>query len=808
MIPILNCYLKQLNDADETAKPADVYEKSVTFARIKNRATRKDMSKKKNIRRTIAIAFWSLFAAGVLAVVLVFVAINQGWIGYLPPLDELQNPKNRYATEVYSADGEVLGRFFTGNDNRVGVPYESISPNVVNALIATEDERFYRHSGIDARALARAIVLTGILQRKNAGGGSTLTQQLAKQLYSPTSNSKLERFLQKPIEWVIAVKLERLYSKEEIITMYLNQYDFNYNAVGIKSAAQVYFGTTPDSLSIEQAATLVGMCKNSSLYNPIRRNELTRERRNVVFAQMEKNGYLTEAERDSLQQLPLEVKFSRLDHNMGIARYFREYLRGVLTARKPDPDRYPSWMEQEYRDDLWEWEHNPLYGFCNKNTKPDGTPYNIYTDGLRIYTTIDARMQRYAEAAVKEHMQALQRDFTEEKRGNKNAPFSRDITTEEADGIMRRAMQQSDRYRTMKAAKRSDKEIEKAFDTPVEMNVFSYDGRIDTVMSPMDSIRYHKFFLRCGMLSVDARNGHVKAYVGGPDYNQFKYDMATAGRRQVGSTIKPFLYTLAMEEGMNPCDETVNEPVTIITETGDEWTPKNDSKARIGERVTLRWGLATSNNWTSAYLMSLFTPQSFVNLLRSFGIRGQIDPVYSLALGTCDISVREMVGAYTAFPNKGIRIEPLYVTRIDDANGNNIATFTPQMQEIFSETTSYKMVSMLQNVIDHGSGRRVRFRYGLQMPMGGKTGTTQNHSDGWFMGFTPKLVTGVWVGGEDRSIHFDRLSEGQGANMSLPIWALYMQRVLADPALEYTVDDEFDIPPTFNPNAGCRADDF
>ena len=441
MISILNCYLKQLNDADETAKPADVYEKSVTFARIKNRATRKDMSKKKNIRRTIAIAFWSLFAAGVLAVVLVFVAINQGWIGYLPPLDELQNPKNRYATEVYSADGEVLGRFFTGNDNRVGVPYESISPNVVNALIATEDERFYRHSGIDARALARAIVLTGILQRKNAGGGSTLTQQLAKQLYSPTSNSKLERFLQKPIEWVIAVKLERLYSKEEIITMYLNQYDFNYNAVGIKSAAQVYFGTTPDSLSIEQAATLVGMCKNSSLYNPIRRNELTRERRNVVFAQMEKNGYLTEAERDSLQQLPLEVKFSRLDHNMGIARYFREYLRGVLTARKPDPDRYPSWMEQEYRDDLWEWEHNPLYGFCNKNTKPDGTPYNIYTDGLRIYATIDARMQRYAEAAVKEHMQALQRDFTEEKRGNKNAPFSRDITTEEADGIMRRATQ-------------------------------------------------------------------------------------------------------------------------------------------------------------------------------------------------------------------------------------------------------------------------------------------------------------------------------------------------------------------------------
>ena len=766
------------------------------------------MEKAKHIRRTIFIVFWSLFLAGVLCLVLIFTSINKGWIGYLPPLDELQNPQNKYATEIYSSDMEVLGRFFTGNDNRVGVTYEGISPNVIQALIATEDERFYRHSGIDAKALGRAIVLTGILQRKNAGGGSTLTQQLAKQLYSPTSNSVLERMLQKPIEWVIAVKLEKLYSKEEIITMYLNQYDFNYNAVGIKSAAQVYFSKTPDNLSIEEAATLVGMCKNSSLYNPIRRNELTLQRRNVVLGQMLKQDYITRQQYDSLCQLPLEVKFSRLDHNMGIARYFREYLRGVLTAKEPKADQYPAWMKQEYEDDLWEWNNNPLYGFCNKNKKADGTPYNLYTDGLKIYTTIDARMQRYAEEAVKEHMQALQKQFTEEKKGNRNAPFSKAISTDEANAIMHRAMQQSERFRQMKAAKKTEKEIEAAFNTPVEMNVFSYNGRIDTVMSPMDSIRYHKFFLRCGMLSVDARNGHVKAYIGGPDYNQFKYDMATSGRRQVGSTIKPFLYTLAMEEGMSPCDEVVNEPITIMTESGTAWTPKNDSKARIGERITLRWGLAQSNNWTSAYLMSLFTPQSFVNLLRSFGIRGSIDPVYSLALGTCDISVKEMVGAYTAFPNKGIRIEPLYVTRIEDANGNTIATFSPQMQEIFSETTSYKMVSMLQNVIDHGSGRRIRFRYGLRMPMGGKTGTTQNHSDGWFMGFTPKLVSGVWTGGEDRSIHFDRLSDGQGANMALPIWALYMKKVLADPELEYSVDDEFDMPGTFNPNAGCRSDDF
>lgn len=766
------------------------------------------MEKTKKVRRYFFITLWSLFLFGLLSVFMIFVSINKGWIGYLPPLDELQNPKNNYATEIYSADMEVLGRFFTGNDNRVGVSYNEISKNVIDALIATEDVRFYNHSGIDAKALGRAVVLRGILRKKNAGGGSTITQQLAKQLYSPPTNNIIDRLLQKPIEWVIAVKLEKLYSKEEIITMYLNQYDFNYNAVGIKSAAQVYFSTTPDKLSAEEAATLVGMCKNSSLYNPIRRNELTQQRRNVVLNQMVKNDYMTQHDYDSIKQLPLDIKFSRLDHNIGIARYFREFLRGVLTAKEPKRSNYASWQEQKYKDDLWEWENNPLYGFCQKNRKADGNPYNIYTDGLKIYTTIDSRMQKYAEEAVHEHMRELQNSFYKEKSGSKNAPFSRDISTDDVNNILRRDMQQSDRYKRMKAAKKSDDEIDKTFKMPTEMTVFSYQGRIDTIMSPMDSIRYHKFFLRCGMLSVDSRNGHVKAYIGGPDYNQFKYDMATQGRRQVGSTIKPFLYTLAMEEGMTPCDEVVNEQITIIQETGVPWEPKNDSKDRIGERVTLRWGLAHSNNWTSAYLMSLFTPQSFANLLRSFGIRGDIDPVYSLALGTCDVSVKEMVGAYTAFPNKGLRIEPLYVTRIDDSNGNNIATFTPQMQEVFSETASYKMVSMLQNVIDHGSGRRIRFRYGIRMPVGGKTGTTQNHSDGWFMGFTPTLVSGVWTGGEDRSIRFDRLSEGQGANMALPIWALYMKKVLNDPEMEYSLTDEFDIPSTYNPNAGCRADDF
>ncbi len=764
------------------------------------------MKKGANLRKKFLIIFWSVFSLGVLAAVLVFVFINIGWIGYLPPLDELQNPKSKYATEIYSSDMVVLSRFFSDKENRVGVNYQEISENVVEALIATEDARFYQHSGIDLKALSRAIIMTGILQQRNAGGGSTITQQLAKQLYSPQADNFLERVFQKPIEWVISVKLEKLYSKEEIITMYLNQFDFLYNAVGIKSAAQVYFNSAPEDLKVEEAATLIGMCKNPSYYNPVRHNERTQGRRNVVLSQMVKAGYLTEHEYDSLKVLPLELDFNRIDHNVGLARYFREYLRSVLTAKEPKRADYASWQEQKYKDDLWEWENNPLYGFCQKNRKPDGTPYNIYTDGLKVYTTIDSRMQQYAEDAVQEHMRSLQQSFFKEKKNQRTAPFSRDLSADEVNMIMRRAMLQSDRYWRMKSDKKTEEEIEEAFKTPTEMTVFSYDGPVDTLMSPMDSIRYHKYFLHCGMLSMDARNGHVKAYVGDIDYGRFKFDMATQGRRQVGSTIKPYLYTLAMEEGMNPCDEVINQPTTITLEDGQIWSPRNDSKDRIGDTVTLRWGLANSNNWITAYLMSLFTPQSFVNLLRSFGISGELDPVYALSLGAADISVQEMVEAYTAYPHKGIRIEPLYVTRIDDANGNTIATFTPRMHEVFSEVTSYKMLAMLQNVIDHGTGRRVRFRYGLKIPMGGKTGTTQNNSDGWFLGFTPSLVTGVWVGGEDRSIRFDRMSEGQGASMALPIWAIYMKKVLDDEKIEYSPTETFDYPSDFNPNAGCKSD--
>lgn len=742
--------------------------------------------------------FWGIFAGGVLLVVLIFWMITKGWLGYLPPLDELQNPKNRFATEVFSSDMQSLGRFYR-KENRVGVTYDQISPYMIDALIATEDARFYNHTGVDVKGLTRAILMLG-----RAGGGSTITQQLAKQLWSPRANNIFERALQKPIEWVIATKLERLYSKEEILTMYLNQFDFLYNAVGVKSAAQVYFSTTPANLKIEEAATLVGLCKNPALYNPIRRPERALARRNTVLGQMCKYDYITPEVRDSLQALPIEIKYQSVDHKQGLAPYFREYLRGVLTAKQPKASNYPEWNKQQYEIDLKQWKENPLYGFCNKNHKPDGTPYDLYQDGLRIYTTIDSRMQQYAEEAVNEHIQALQKDFYKEKKGKSYAPFSRDLSREEIDGIMNRAMRQTDRYRAMKKDGKSETEIREAFNTPVEMRVFSYNGMIDTVMTPLDSIRWNKYFLRCGFMSMDPHTGAVKAYVGGPNFAQFQYDMVNTGRRQIGSTVKPYLYTLAMDEGMWPCDSTVNDSVTLIDGNGVRWTPRDTHVKNRGEMVTLNWGLQQSSNWITAYLMSLYTPEQLVRLMRSFGIEGQLDPVVSICLGPCEVSVKEMVDAYTTFPNKGIRVEPLYVTRIEDNNGNVLATFTPKTYEIISETTAYKMIYMLRNVMDHGTGVRARLRYGLKAPMGGKTGTSQNNSDGWFVGFTPSLVSGVWVGGEDRSIHFDRMALGQGANMALPIFSLYMQKVYADPNLGYDTAEQFDIPAWFDPAQWCK----
>ena len=749
-------------------------------------------------KKTFAIWFWGIIALGIVSIVVLFWMITKGWLGYLPPLDELQNPKNKFATEIISSDMQLLGRYYR-NENRVSVGYTDISQNMINALIATEDVRFYDHTGVDVKSLMRAVIMLG-----KAGGGSTLTQQLAKQLWSPRANNIFERALQKPIEWVIATKLERLYSKEEILTMYLNQFDFLYNAVGIKSAAQVYFSTTPAELTIEQAAMLVGMCKNPTLYNPRRRPENALNRRNTVLNQMCKYDYITEQMCDSLKQLPIELQYQSVDHKQGIAPYFREYLRQMLTAKEPKKSNYSEWNKLQYEIDLRQWEENPLYGFCNKNHKPDGTPYDLYQDGLRIYTTIDSRMQQYAEEAVSEHIQALQKSFFREKRKKSYAPFSQDLTPEDIDAIMNRSMRQTDRYRALKKQGMSETNIKQVFNTAVPMRVFSYNGLIDTIMTPMDSIRWNKHFLRCGFMSMDAHSGAVKAYVGGPNFEHFQYDMVTSGRRQVGSTIKPYLFTLAMDEGMWPCDSTVNDSITLIDGNGVAWTPRDDHFANQYEMVTLNWGLEKSSNWITTYLMSLFTPEQLVRIMRSFGIEGQLDPVVSLCLGPCEVSVKEMVDAYTTFPNKGIRVEPLYVTRIEDNNGNILATFTPKTYEIISETTSYKMIYMLRNVMDHGTGVRARFRYGLKAPMGGKTGTSQNHSDGWFVGFTPSLVSGVWVGGEDRSIHFDNMAAGQGANMALPIWSIYMQKIYANPELGYSEEEQFDVPEWFDPEAGCK----
>ena len=753
------------------------------------------------MRKTFIIVLWALLLIGMLATYIIFSAISDGKIGYVPPIEELENPNLKFATQVISDDGKVLGTWSLSKENRLYVGYEDLSPNLVHALVATEDVRFSEHSGIDARAFMRALIKRGVFMQKNAGGGSTITQQLAKQFYSPTADNVMERLLQKPIEWVIAVKLERYYTKEEILTMYLNKFDFLNNAVGIKTAAGTYFSKDPKDLSIEEAATLIGMCKNPSLYNPRRFNERTRGRRNVVLDQMRKAGYLTEAERDSLQTLPLVLKYRPVDHNDGLATYFREYLRGVLNAKKPVKKNYRGWQMQKFYEDSLAWETNPLYGWCAKNKKKDGSNYNLYTDGLKIYTTINSRMQQYAEEAVQEHVaEYLQPRFFKEKKGRKTAPYTNQLSAEEVDAILNRSIKQSERRRVMKAAGYSDAEIMKSFNTPREMTVFTYQGEKDTIMTPLDSIKYYKHFLRAGFMSMDPVTGYVKAYVGGPNYDNFKYDMAMVGRRQVGSTIKPYLYSLAMENGFSPCDETRNVEGTYFDENGIAWTPRNSSKKHYGEIVTLKWGLANSNNWISAYLMSKLNPYELVRLIHSFGVLNkEIQPTISLCLGPCEISVGEMVSAYTAFVNKGIRTAPLFVTRIEDNDGNVLATFSPQVNEVISESSAYKMLVMLRAVINEGTGGRVRRLYHITADMGGKTGTTNNNSDGWFMGFTPSLVSGCWVGGEERDIHFDRMADGQGASMALPIWGIYMNKVYADKTLGYSQEEKFDIPDEFDP---------
>lgn len=733
-----------------------------------------------------------------------FIAIWNGWIGYLPELEDLQNPINRYATQVYSSDGKVLGTWHLNKENRVVVPYEKISPYVVNALVATEDERFYEHSGIDFWALGRAIVKRGILGQTEAGGGSTITQQLAKQLYSEKAHSTLERLMQKPIEWVIAIKLERNYTKQEIIALYLNYFDFLHNAVGIKTAANTYFNKEPSQLDICESATLVGLCKNPSLFNPVRYPERARQRRNVVLAQMLKVGYFTQAQYDKERVKPLKLDFHRIDHKDGTATYFREFLRLYMMAKRPDRNdesRYPSWNQNQYVYDSIAWETDPLYGWCNKNRKRDGEPYNLYADGLKVYTTIDSRMQQFAEQAMYDHVaHYLQPQFERENRGKPNAPYS-NLSAKQVASILNRSKTQSERYRVMRQAGCSDEEIDEAFNTKVHMTVFTYHGDVDTLMSPMDSIRYYKKFLRSGMMSMDPKTGAVKAYVGGLEYEHFMYDMVMSGRRQVGSTIKPFLYSLAMENGYSPCDVAPNVQRTYMV-AGKPWTPRNGSRSRYGQMVTLKWGLAQSNNWISAYLMSRLNPYQLVQLLHDYGINNpDIYPSMSLCLGPCDVSVAEMVSAYTAFANHGIRCAPLFVSRIEDNEGNLITDFQPRMNEVISAETAQKMLVMMMGVVDGGTAGRLRFRYNLTGQIGAKTGTTNLNSDGWFIGFTPDLVTGVWVGGEDRDIHFGSMAMGQGATVSLPIWALYMKSLYAHPDLGYDPEAKFDLPEGYDPCA-------
>jgi penicillin-binding protein 1A len=762
------------------------------------------------MRKRFIHILWALLAGGFVSAIVGFFAIWFGWIGYMPDIEDLQNPINRFATQVYSSDGKVIGTWNLNKENRIVIPYKKMSPYLVQALVATEDERFYEHSGIDFRALGRAIIKRGILGQTNAGGGSTITQQLAKQLYSSTAQSAAQRMFQKPIEWVIAIKLERYYTKEEIIALYLNYFDFLHNAVGIKTAANTYFNKEPKNLTVCEAATLIGLCKNPSLFNPVRYPERAKERRNVVLSQMVKAGYMDRAEYQNYSSEPLTLNFHRTDHKDGTATYLREFLRQYMMAKRPVRTDYPSWNNVQFVADSIAWDTDPLYGWCNKNFKKDGSPYNVYSDGLKVFTTIDSRMQKYAEEAVYQHVaRYLQPAFDKENKPKPSSPYSDKLTPQQIRNILNRSITQSERWRTMKAAGCTPEEIKEAFRKKIEMTVFTYHGDIDTLMSPLDSIRYYKGFLRSGFMSMDPKTGAVKAYVGGLDYPHFMYDMVSLGRRQVGSTIKPFLYSLAMENGFTPCDYAPNRQQTYIV-AGRPWTPRNVSHARYGQMVPLKWGLAQSNNWISAYLMSKLNPNQFVQILHDFGIHNpDIHPSLSLCLGPCEVSVSEMVSAYTVFANHGIRTAPMFVSRIEDNEGNTIATFQPRMNEVIGAANAMKMLTMLMGVVDNGTAGRLRYRYNFQGQIGAKTGTTNNNSDGWFIGFTPQLVSGCWVGGEDRDIHFDRGQMGQGATMALPIWAIFMKKVYADRSLGIDPMAKFDLPEDYNP-CGQKAeeDDF
>lgn len=722
----------------------------------KTKKTSKTTNVKQGVRWYLVI-LWSLFVIGVTCVFGLFYGITHEWFGDMPTFEELENPSTNLASEIISADGKVLGTYYI--ENRSNVSYSELSPYLVEALLAIEDIRFYEHSGIDQRALLR--VIFGIVTGNDKGGGSTLTQQLAKNLFPRGENlSTPQLVIRKFQEWVTATKLEYNYSKDEIIAMYLNTVFYGHNSYGIKKASETFFNVEPKDLNIEQAAFLAGVVNAPSRYSPIRYPERAINRRNLVLSQMATYGFITYDEYDSISQIPIDMSnFGVLDHNTGQATYLREYLRMSLH----------------------EWSKNKY--------KPDGTPYNIYKDGLKIYTTIDSRMQQYAEDAVREHLALdLQPAFNRHWAGYTNAPFV--LEEEEIENLMEISMKRTERYRVLKNAGIDMDSIRKNFNTPTEMTVFSWDGPIDTIMTPMDSMLYYKSYLQSALMSVETHTGHVKAYVGGNDYRFFKYDHVTQAKRQVGSTFKPFLYSLAMQEGeYTPCTKVPNISYSIEMPDGKFWEPRDAGKSMLGEEVTLKWALAHSNNRISTYLMKRFGPEAVIQMARRMGVTSHIEPVPSICLGVCDISLYEMVGAMNTFANKGVYIKPIFITKIEDKNGNVIEYFESEHVEAMDDVTAYKMIELMKGVVQSGTGVRLKYKYGLRNPIAGKTGTTQNQSDGWFMGITPDLTTGIWTGAEDRAVHFRTIALGQGSNMALPIWALYMQKVYADSTLNVSQGD-------------------
>ena len=766
----------------------------------------KDTTKKKIIKW-----FWVLFTTPILLVAALIFSV---WMfADIPSFEELENPQSNLATQVIAEDGEILTTFHI--ENRSYVSYEELSPNLVHAAVATEDSRFYRHSGIDFESLARVLVKTVLGGSSSQGGGSTITQQLAKTLYPRQDVSSkipgvstLKMVWIKLKEWVTAVKLERSYTKDEIMNMYMNQIFFGSNAYGIKAAAQTFFGKSPIDLTVEEAATLVGMVNKPTRYNPALNPDKSLARRNLVISRMEQNGFLTKEEADSIQQIPITLSYQIQDHNAGIGPYFRDMLRRTMNAKEPKRSSYTQY--EDYVVDSLLWADDAFYGWLNKNTKSDGTKYDLDRDGLRIYTTINYKMQKYAEEAVAEHLgEDLQKTFDRHLKWNRNKPFASDIDQKTIDQLMKQARRWSDRYRIMKANGASESDIRKSFTEPVRMRLFSWNkkGYIDTVMTPDDSIKYYKGHLRAAFMAIEPHSGFVKAYVGGPNYRYFKYDNVRQGKRQVGSTIKPFLYTLAMQEGMSPCDRVVNVPQTFLV--GDTtWTPKSTDKDEwIGQTVTLKWGLTKSSNNISAYLMKQYGPEAMVEMMRKMGIGCYLDPVNPLCVGSADISVYEMVAAYNTFPSKGVYASPIFVTRIEDNLGNVLGEFTNRKKEAISDYTAYLMANLMQGVVNSGTGVRLRAKYGLKGEIAGKTGTTNDQSDGWFIGYTPTLTAGVWVGAEDRQVHFESLSLGGGSNMALPIWGIFMKKVLADGTLGVYETDQFIAPPGITLNLNCDGSD-